>query len=816
MNRRRFIQDSSAAVLAASFVLKAENTHPQMELHVSPSGDDRNPGTLAAPVQTLSQALHLSRERKRKAGVPAHILLHGGVYELPETLHLTSDDAGTALHPLRIEAYGRGEVVLSGGSLLHLAWTPFRDGIYQSPVPPGTKTDQLFVNGRRQVLARYPNFDEHARYLNGTSADAISADRVSRWKHPEGAYVNGLQASLWGSLHYRVTGKNPDGSLAMEGGWQIDRDQPMHAEFRFVEGIFEELDSPGEWFLDENTSTLYYYSPDNVDLKSAAVDVVRLVNLIEIGTERDATVHGITLRGLTFRHTQRTFMKTREQLLRSDWRIFRGGAVLIQNAEDILVEDCFFDQVGGNAVFVSGHARRVGLRSCRIEEAGSSGVCFVGRPSAVRNALLGYEQETSLDKIDRTPGPKGDEYPQDCFVDDCLIARTGRFEKQSAGVHISTSSAIRVTNCSIYGVPRAGVNVGDGTWGGHVIDGCDVFDTVLETSDHGAYNSWGRDRWWHLHGAPEDDLLTGGLVDLPTLDTTMPITLTRTRWACAHGWDIDLDDGSSNYRITENLCLCGGIKFREGFLRTAEDNVLVQNTFHVHVWPKFTGDRIQRNVVFAPYQPIRMRGWGQRFDSNFLHREGSRTLSSAKELQELSGQDGASLEGDARFLNTAAGDFSLRNDSPARRLGITGLLQRKYGVRSGKLRALAQTPDIAKWLDTQPATLAVTRRRSQIVWMGATVRNLVGVGEMSEKGAPTETGVIVEIVPPSCAAAHAGLQTGDLLLEVNGAPVGSTDQLRSITNSCRPNQPWKLKGLRDQHRIEFSLEDPREAAHRCE
>jgi|SRR5579859_362318 len=102
-------------------------------------------------------------------------------------------------------------------------------------------------------------------------------------------------------------------------------------------------------------------------------------------------------------------------------------------------------------------------------------------------------------------------------------------------------------------------------------------------------------------------------------------------------------------------------------------------------------------------------------------------------------------------------------------------LRHLSGARSKKLRALAQTPDIHKWLDTQPATLAVTRPRSRIVWIGATVRNLVGVGAMSEKDALTETGFIVEIVPPGLAAGHARLQPGDLLPEVNGAPVATTD-----------------------------------------
>jgi hypothetical protein len=778
----------------------------QSEVHISPSGNDHNVGTLVAPVRTLSKALELSRERKRQTGFPMLLLLHSGIYELPETIRLTSNDAGTAACPLRIEAFGTEEVVLSGGSRLHLEWKPFRNGIYQASVPDGTKTDQLFVNGRRQILARYPNFDEHAHFLNGTAFDAISPERARQWKHPEGAFVHGMQASLWGSLHYRVTGRKSDGSLLLEGGWQVDRDQPMHAELRFIEGIFEELDTPGEWFLDENNATLYFYPPEQVDLNTATVDLVRLVNLIEVGAEQDATIRGITLRGLTFRHTQRTFMQTREQLLRSDWRIFRGGAVRIENAEDVVCEKCYFDQLGGNAAFVSGHARRVGFRTCRIEEAGASGVCFVGRPSAVRNPLFGYEQTASIDVIDRTPGPKDDKYPRNCFVDDCLIARTGRFEKQSAGIEISMSAGIHVTDCSIYGVPRAGINVGDGTWGGHKVDGCDVFDTVLETSDHGAFNAWGRDRWWHLRGVSEDDLLArSSLRDLPLMDAIAPIVLTNSRWACAHGWDIDLDDGSSNYQITKNLCLCGGIKFREGFFRTAEDNILAENTFHIHVWPAQSGDVIQRNIIYSPYQPIRTRGWGNAINSNFLQRDGSTTVIGATRLQRLSGKDQQSLEGDARFVDSTHGDFSLRDGSPAYRIGVKGLPLRTYGVRTRELQMLAQTPDIAIWLRTPSLTLAVSRRQARIKWMGATVRNLVGTGEMSEKGAPTEIGVIIETVPSGTAAARARIQAGDLLLEVNGNSVGDTDQLRSLTNACKRNQYLRLKGLRNQHKVEYLL-----------
>lgn len=200
MNRRRFLKSAGAAAMAGPLALRAERSAVQAEIHVSTSGDDVNAGAPAVPVRTLTRALQLSRERKQKSGIPACILLRPGIYELAQTLSLTSEDAGTAEHPLRIEAPGDGEVVLSGGSRLHLRWTPYRDAIYQAAVPAGTRTDQLFINGKRQILARYPNFDEHARYLNGTATEAQLKERSQRWKRPEGAYLNGLQASLWAAF----------------------------------------------------------------------------------------------------------------------------------------------------------------------------------------------------------------------------------------------------------------------------------------------------------------------------------------------------------------------------------------------------------------------------------------------------------------------------------------------------------------------------------------------------------------------------------------------------------------------------------------
>ena len=105
---------------------------------------------------------------------------------------------------------------------------------------------------------------------------------------------------------------------------------------------------------------------------------------------------------------------------------------------------------------------------------------------------------STSDRLDTAPGPKTDNYPADCRVEDCLLHGFGVVEKQTAGVEISMSESITVSHASIYDCPRAGINIGDGCWGGHVIEYCDVFDTVKETGDHGSFNSWGRDRYWGL------------------------------------------------------------------------------------------------------------------------------------------------------------------------------------------------------------------------------------------------------------------------------------------------------------------------------
>ncbi len=759
------------------------------EFYVSPSGDDHHPGTAAAPFATLSAARDAARPVVGRQAVTIHVA--DGVYYLPETLVLGPRDSGTAEHPVTYRAAHEGRAILSGGLPLNLDWRPFRDGIHQADTPPGLTLDQVFLNGRRLRMARYPDFDpaKTTAAYQGFSADAFAPERAARWADPAGGFIHAMHAYRWGGYHYLITGKNPDGTVAYEGGWQNNRQMGMHKEFRMVENIFEELDAPGEWFHEARQNRLYLFPPTGTDLASATVEAVRLRHLVELRGSALNPVRHVSLQGFVFRHAARTFMDNREPLLRSDWTLYRGGAVTIEGATDVRILDSSFDQVGGNAVVVTGHARRVLLRGCHIQDPGASGVVFVGLPSAVRNPLFEYAQRNDLAKIDRTPGPQTDDYPADSAVEDCLIHGVGAVERQAAGVQISMAARIAVRDTSIYDCSRAGINIGDGTWGGHLLERLDVFDTVLETHDHGSFNSWGRDRYWVRNHREVSEPAVKAEPALPFLDAVETTVIRDSRWRCDHGWDIDLDDGSSNYDIYNNLMLAGGLKLREGYRRHAWNNIHVHNGLHPHVWFDASDDRFYANIVMRPHAPIRQpEGWGSGVNHNLF------VFANHRDQHRASGADADSLSGDPLFVDPAAGDYRVRENSPAFAVGFKNFPMDQFGVKKPALRAIARTPALPRYTPPAPAaTSASPAAEDRSTWLGATVRNLAGE-EFSAFGVSRESGGVHFVaVPPDSAAARAGLRPNDLLQAAGNRPI------RSVSDLPPPATPiTTLVVIRDQ------------------
>ncbi len=771
---------------------------PGQFYYLSPTGNDSNPGTLAKPFASVQRAQQAVRQKQ------CPVFLRGGNYYLPETLIFTAQDSGTKNMPVVFQNYKNEKPVISGGVRLeNLNWRPYTKGIFQTKVPDDLETEEIFVNGERKILARYPNFDPTAKYFDGFAADAIATNRTTRWANPASGFFHAMHPSLWGDFTWRITGKNTNGEVQLEGGWQNNRGGAVHKKIRFVENIFEELDAPGEWFLNPKTHTLYFYPPAGLDLKTATVEATRLRSLVEFRGDETHPVKFVTLRGITFRHAARTVMETREPLVRSDWAIYRGGAIFFNGAEDCSLEDSFIDQVGGNAIFVNNYNRRVAVRGTQIVKAGASGICFVGDPSAARSPLFNYDQANKLEDIDRTPGPKNNNYPANCLVDDCLIYLTGRVEKQTAGVEIDLSQDITIRHCSIYDMPRSGINIGDGCWGGHVIEFCDIFDTVKETGDHGSFNSWGRDRFW-LPEISDMNTWVKQAPKLPLLDVVKPITLRNNRWRCDHGWDIDLDDGSSNYIITNNLCLHGGIKNREGFRRIVENNIMVGSGFHPHCWLTDSGDVFMHNIVWREYQPARMPAppWGQELDFNLMQNENVMTNALASRLQKQSGRDEHSIITDVQFVDAAKGDYRVKEGSPALTLGFVNFPMDNFGVQKPELKAIARTPI----LPGQKSVAVFTARDATVRdWFGAKVRNIADEGEMSAFGLPGVTGVLVLEILADSPTAQAGLQKNDVILSINEGKTTDSAILFQQTPALIAGRTVNVGIRRNQKEITLAL-----------
>jgi len=702
------------------------------EVYVSADGNDANSGSQHQPFASLEKAISATKSLMGKE--PVQIWVGEGTYYLSETLVLDESCSGTAESPVQISAVPGAQVFVKGSTLLSdLNWSEFNNGIWVADVDPELQADQLFVNGERQIRARFPNYDYQNPLRGGKGYQRVTGGTDKRydewfsynpetfstknWENPETGIVHAFQSHNWGNMQYAI--KDIDRSnhkiWLAEGGWQLQRAYGIggkgeKASWFYIENIFEELDVPGEWFLDTAAGKLYYFPATGVQLKNAVFEVPVLKDLIRMEGSSESPVEFVSIKGITFSQSRLTFMEKYEPLARGDWAIHRGGAVFMKNAENCTVENCSFEYVGGNGVFMSAYNRNNVVKNSRFVHTGESAVCMVGSPSAVRfyqtwddREILGKDWNEMRENMDLEPGPKSPDYPENCVVENCIMHDIGDFGKQVAGVFISMSHKISVSHNTIYDCPRAGICINDGTWGGHIIENCDIWETVRETGEHGPFNSWGRERQWLGGGGSSDDYIN----EYSKLDAIDVTTVRNNRIAnfrksvSAGNWTIDLDDGSSNYEIYNNLSLGSTIKLRDGMYRKVFNNITVSAVpLGWHVWPKQSFDEIYQNIFvisgaipgkteaskqFA--RPIRMQKdskWSNNYDYNLywnVNFQESPEIIQGMGLEEwqAQGYDAHAQIGDPLFINPEKGDYRVSANSPALKLGFKNFPMDEFG-----------------------------------------------------------------------------------------------------------------------------------------
>jgi hypothetical protein len=127
--------------------------------------------------------------------------------------------------------------------------------------------------------------------------------------------------------------------------------------------------------------------------------------------------------------------------------------------------------------------------------------------------------------------------------------------------------------------------------GGDLLEGNVIFDMVRETGDHGTFNSWSRREWFYdcalapsipMARQPRDP---SGLCLMPALIRTQ-----HNFFIGPAGWNMDHDDGSSNFHDFSNVVYQGGYKYRDGQNRNMTANLMVAAT------PKFQVDGFDTDV----------------------------------------------------------------------------------------------------------------------------------------------------------------------------------------------------------------------------
>ena len=773
-------------------VTPASSTGP-LDFYVATTGDDANEGSGSAPFRSLVRAQLAVRNALPSATGEINVWVGEGTYYLDQALEFGPLDSGSASVPVSYAGAENETVILNGSILLSPVWSIFSGDIQVADVGTNLSFDVLFANDEQQVLARYPDYDAGTRILNGYAADAISSNRVATWANPETGLVRGLHHGKWGGQSYRITGVYADGTAALEWVGDNNRGGGMHRTYHMVENIFEELDAPGEWFYDEPAGLLYFHPPAGMDLSTATIEAASTEELIRVVGSAASKVQHLTFNNFTFTKTRRTlFTRPYEKLLRSDWCVARAGAVYLEQAENITVSDSRFEHLGGNAVFISGYNRNHLISSNEFLEVGATCVNLVGWTNAVRYASFWEDHKTDI--ADTTPGPQTEDYPKDITVSYNHMQDMGRFEKQTCGVNLSMAESITVSHNTVHGSPRAGLNVCDGTWGGHLFEYNDLFDCVRETSDHGPFNSWGRDRFWSYQGYNTRGSQGTAKKPYAFLDAwkTTVIRNNRIHYDEPTAFGIDLDDGSSNYEIYNNLLLNTSVKLREGFGRKVYNNISISRGTDLHVWYDACEDLLTRNITvhggaysLAGLNAGNMDAKLASIDTNLFYNGGNSVTVGFADWSSH-GLDVNSITADPLFTNPNALDYTVASNSPALSLGFVNFPMDQFG-KPGAPEPAPISVDSGEGTTADPEPL-----------MGANACSIYDAAIQSALGAPDFNGVYLETVPAGSYAESQGFMTGDVIRSINGVVITDKLSFWAVYNVIEPGTMISITRLRNQ------------------
>lgn len=456
---------------------------------------------------TPEQARDAIREMKKKNTFPDHdvVVELEGTFSYPaESFRLGSLDGGKSPTACVVYRAGKKGAVFTGAVCLKReSFAPVKDPAVLARLRPEARgkvvccdlkalgqtsfpvlPDQIkawdsmdfFVNGEAQTLARYPNdgwltfnssnvvdrgvaenknLREPRGVRGGTFRYPADDPRPASWDLSKGVWALGYWNNDWVSDTLRIEKIDGAAHTVTTKGVHylgIGPNDPNNKEPRryFFLNLLEELDAPGEWYVDCASGVLYWYP-----IKGKVNDI-KFVNHPEpIMVARDT--RNIVFDGIRFEcNTESAF-----QLL---------------NCWSATVRNCEISYISRVGVLVRGGNESV-FDSCIVHHIGSFGISM---ESGNRRTLV----------------------PSNSRITNCEIYRTGRFVTSSKGIRIE-GCGIRVDHNYVHDTPYGGIIYYGND---HTVELNEVAFTMMESGDGGGIYT-GRDwtsqgnvcRWNYLH-----------------------------------------------------------------------------------------------------------------------------------------------------------------------------------------------------------------------------------------------------------------------------------------------------------------------------
>lgn len=687
---------AGVGVLLSVSVVRAEGA----QFYVAPEGHDAWSGQLAmpsatktdGPFATLARARDAVRKLKAAGPLPAGgvtVEVAGGVYEFTEPLALDAQDAGTAETPIVYRVRPGAMVRLSGGRAV-TGWQPVSDPAVLARLEPAARgqvfqadlralgiTDfgqmaggfgqsggpglEFFFDDQPMALARWPNdgFIKVTAVLGPTPVDVrgtkgcqegifeYDGDRPRRWVGEKDAWVLGYWFWDWAEQRHKVAALDPEKRV-------ITVAKPYHGygyrkgQWFYGFNLLAELDAPGEWYLDRETGVLYFWPPAPIAERRAVVSLAA-----SLLTLKD-TSH-VTFRGFTFEAA-------------------RGTAVTITGGTRNALVGCTLRNLGSWAVRVAGGTGHR-IAGCDISATGDGGL--------------------NLDGGDRkTLTPAGH------VAENNYLHHWSRWNRMYRPAIMLTGVGQRAAHNLIAHSPHTAIGFGGNE---HAIEFNEIHDVCTESNDAGAIYA-GRD--WTMRGTV---IRHNYLHHIQGFENRGCVGVYLDDMYCGTGIT-----GNVFYQVTRAAFIGGGRDNR------IENNIFVDCQPAVHVDARALGWAsgsavawIQEGKAQGTLSGTRFREppYGTRYpplttilDEDPAAPRGNviaRNVCAGGRWDEIEGkarplltmQDNL-LDQDPRFVDAAARNFQLRDDSPAFQLGFQRIPLEKIGPYRSEDRASWPVPGV--------------------------------------------------------------------------------------------------------------------------